>query len=45
MILTGDIVKLLTLPDSQVPASFESSAKVVAGTRMSIERSSVKVST
>jgi hypothetical protein len=30
--LTGDIVKLLTLPGSHVPASFESSVKVVAGT-------------
>ena len=31
VVLTGDIVKLLTLPGSQVPASFESSVKVVAG--------------
>ena len=29
--LTGDIVKLVTLPGGEVPAPFESSAKVVAG--------------
>jgi site-specific DNA recombinase len=31
VVLTGDIVKLLALPGGQVPASFESSVKVVAG--------------
>jgi hypothetical protein len=31
--LTGAIVKLLTLPGGDVPASFESSVKVVAGAR------------
>ena len=35
VILTGDIVKLLVLPGGQVPASFESSVKVVAGARNS----------
>ena len=32
VVLTGDIVKLLALPGAQVPSSFESSVKVVAGT-------------
>jgi hypothetical protein len=31
--LTGDIVQLLALPGAQIPASFESSVKVVAGAR------------
>ena len=31
--LVGDIVKLVTLPGGNVPAPFESSAKVVAGAR------------
>jgi hypothetical protein len=30
--LTADIVKLMALPGAKVPASFESSVKVVAGT-------------
>ena len=33
VVLTGDIVKLLALPGGQVPASFDSSVKVVAGAR------------
>ena len=33
VVLTGDIVKLLALPGGRVPASFESSVKVVAGAR------------
>ena len=31
--LAGDILKLLALPGNKVPASFESSVKVVAGAR------------
>jgi hypothetical protein len=31
--LTGDIVKLITLPGGSVPAPFDSSVKVVAGAR------------
>jgi hypothetical protein len=33
LVLTGDIVKMLSLPGEQVPSSFQSSVKVVAGTR------------
>ena len=33
LVLAGDIVKLLSLPRGQVPPSFESSVKVVAGAR------------
>jgi hypothetical protein len=35
--LTGDIVKLVTLPGGNVPAPFESSVKVVAGARFDRE--------
>jgi hypothetical protein len=35
--LTGDIVKLVTLPGGRVPAAFESSVKVVAGARFDRE--------
>jgi hypothetical protein len=31
--LTGDIVKLLTLPGGSIPGPFDSSVKVVAGAR------------
>jgi hypothetical protein len=33
VVLAGDIVKLLSLPGGQIPASFESSVKVIAGAR------------
>lgn len=31
LVLTGDIVRMLSLPSEQIPASFESSVKLVAG--------------
>jgi hypothetical protein len=34
--LTGNIVNLLALPGGQVPASFESSVKAVAGVRFEL---------
>ena len=37
LVLTGDIVRMLSLPSGQIPASFESSVKVVAGTRLDRE--------
>jgi hypothetical protein len=41
--LTGDIVKLLTLPGGSIPVPFDSSVKVVAGARFIQARTAIEL--